>query len=230
MNMSRQLINLAGGLAVIVILALGIALVALPMFNQAGATGQQADDIAQTNDIYEIQVQTLRAQEADLAALEGELAELRDQIPATALNDQVYELIGAAAAESGVIVESVAAGAPEPWTAATADGTPAEAPAAEVPASDTPASDTAAPEAGADADAATGAAAEETAPAPEVDPQQAVPVTITVMTQDAAQAARFIDAVRGAERLLSIEHAVVTGEEGGLRLVVNARSLLLVKK
>lgn len=248
MTMSRQLINLAGGLAALVILALGIVLVALPMFGQARATDQQADEIAQTNDVYQIQVQTLRAQEADLPALEQQLGDLRAQIPATSLNDQVYELIGRAAEDTGVEVESVAATAPETWTAPTApstDGstteTPPVTPSTEAPPAETPTTETtdgaAVPDAAAATEATDGAGGEtegtatgtET-PAAEVDPQQAVPITITVTAEDATQAARFIDAVRGATRLLSIEHAVLTEEEDGFRLVVNARSLLLAQK
>lgn len=236
MTLSRQLINLAGGLAVVVVLALGILLVALPMFSQTRATEQQADEISDTNDIYDIQVETLRGQQSELGALERELADLRAQIPATPLNDQVFELIGEAVDSTGVAVESVAATDPEAWTppgtaddetgaaAPPADGTAAEATPAPAEGAVDPA--TTDPAAGTEGNPAT-----ETPAAPaEVDPRQMVPFTITVIAADAGQAARFLDALRADDRLLTIEHAELTEEEAALRLTVNARSLVLLGK
>lgn len=248
MTLSRQLINLAGGLAVVVILALGILLVALPTFNQARATEQQADEIAATNDVYDIQVETLRGQQTQLGDLERELAALRAQIPATPLNDEVFELIGEAVeATGGVTVETITAADAETWLPPSADpegtdGT-AAAPDATTGAASTDATGTdatattgttppadGATDPAADPNAAADGTAAET-PAPvEVDPRQMVPFTLVVTLGDAAQAARFLDALRDDDRLLTIEQAVLTEEEGELRLTVNARSLVLLQK
>nr|WP_314845818.1 hypothetical protein [uncultured Microbacterium sp.] len=226
MTMSRQLINLAGGLAAIVILALGILLVALPMFAQARSTGAQAVETAQTNEIYEIQVQTLRGQEVDLTELERVLADLRVEITATDLNDQVYELVGVAADDVGVAVTSVTASEPESWTSPALSGDPD---------AQTPPADAATPaetpvDAAEDAADETAVDTEPALPSTELDPRQVIPFTIVVTTTDAAQATRFIDALRGAERLLTVEHTVLTEEEGGFQLIVNARSLVLAEK
>lgn len=234
MTMSRQLINLAGALAAIVILALGILLVALPMFNQAGATDDQADDIAQTNEIYDIQVETLRAQEARLTDLERDLSALRAQIPATALNDQVFELIGEAVRASGVTVGTVTAGDMEAWTAPTVDGDAEGAPAAAPAPEDATGTQTGTGAENATGTETTDGTAGEAPPAAaptEVDPQQIIPFTISVTLQEAVQASRFLDALRADDRLLTIEHAVLSeGDEGQLELTVNARSLVLLQK
>lgn len=246
MTLSRQLINLAGGLAVVVILALGILLVALPTFNQARATEQQADEIAGTNDVYDIQVETLRGQQTQLGDLERQLAALRAQIPATPLNDEVFALIGEAVDTTGVFVETITAADAETWLPPSADpeGTDATAAAPDAASTDSATTDATAttptdgatdpaadPNATADGTAtAEGTTATET-PAPvEVDPRQMVPFTLVVTLGDAAQAARFLDALRDDDRLLTIEQAVLTEEEGELRLTVNARSLVLLQK
>lgn len=245
MTLSRQLINLAGGLAVVVVLALGILLVALPTFTQARATEQQADEIAATNDVYDIQVETLRGQQSQLGDLERELAALRAQIPATPLNDEVFELIGEAVETTGVFVETLTAADAEAWLPPTADpeGADGTTAAPDAAATDAAATDGAAapaptdaatdpaadPNATADGTPADGTTAETPAPV-EVDPRQMVPFTLVVTLGDAAQAARFLDALRDDDRLLTIEQAVLTEEEGELRLTVNARSLVLLQK
>lgn len=229
--MSKQLINLAGGLAVLVILALGVLLVALPMVSQTTSADQQADEIAQTNDVYEIQVQTLREQEAKLTDLERDLAELRAEIPATALNDQVIELVGAAFEETGVRVESVIATEPESWSAPAGEGTETSS-AATPPPAGAPAApeDTAGGAEDATTDAAAPAPGSESAAEGALEAEQVVPFTIVVDAQDAAQATRFIDALRSATRLVRIEQAVLVEEEDVLRLTVTARSLVLAEK
>lgn len=247
MTLSRQLINLAGGLAVVVIIALGILLVALPTFNQARATEQQADEIAATNDVYDIQVETLRGQQTQLGDLERQLAALRAQIPATPLNDEVFELIGTAVETTGgVTVETITAADAETWLPPSADpeGTDGTAAAPDAASTDAATTDTTAatptdgatdPAADPNATAggtatADGTTATET-PAPvEIDPRQMVPFTLVVTLGDAAQAARFLDALRDDDRLLTIEQAVLTEEEGEFRLTVNARSLVLLQK
>lgn len=241
MNMSRQLINLAGALAVIVILALGIALVALPMLSQAAATDKQAADTAQTNGIYEIQVATLREQESNHAQLQRDLAELRAEIPATALNDQIFEIVGAAAGATGAFVESVTAAEAEPWKpfgddvtaegATTPEATTPEATAPDATIPDAATAEATIPDAAGEAAGSEAGAAEAPASAEaELDPQQVIPFTIVVIVPDAQRAAAFIDALRAADRLLTVEHAALTEEEDGLRLTVNTRSLVLAEK
>lgn len=228
MNLSRQLINLAGGLATAVILALGIALIALPMLADGNRTNKQAAETAQTNDVYRLQVETLRSQEKDIVGLQDALAELRAEIPATALNDQVYELARAAVDDTGVTIVTVAAADPDSWLVPADGAGPADdAAAAEEDAGGDPISD--AEDVAADAEGGAAADAGESSPT-ELDPRQVVPFTIEVLADDAMQAARFLDALRAGDRLLRIDHAALVEDEGQFRLTVNARSLVLAEK
>ena len=60
MQLNRQIINLLGAVLVAAMLAAGILLGAMPLYLESRATHKQADDVAQTNGVYELQVQSLK--------------------------------------------------------------------------------------------------------------------------------------------------------------------------
>lgn len=237
MNIPKQLINLLGAVVVIGVVVAGVCLIALPMYGASQTTDAQARTVAQTNDVYEIQVQRLSADKQRMTEITAGLAELRREIAAIPKLDDVHEIILAAADDTGATITSVVAAEREPWAPIVpgAEDGGAEAPAvgAEAPAAGaTPPADapTAAAEPGADAPAgaATGGPAdtapEASAPADaEASPQQQIPLTITVELADATQAAAFIDALGRGPRLLSPTNGTLTD---GTTLVVSALAFI----
>lgn len=230
MNIPKQLINLLGAVVVIGVVVAGVCLIALPMYGASQTTDAQARTVAQTNDVYEIQVQQLSADKQRMTEITAGLAELRREIAAIPKLDDVHEIILAAADDTGATITSVVAAEREPWAPIVpgAEDGGAEAPAAgATPPADAP---TAAAEPGADApaDAATGGPAdtapEASAPADaEASPQQQIPLTITVELADATQAAAFIDALGRGPRLLSPTNGTLTD---GTTLVVSALAFI----
>ncbi|NLP85904.1 hypothetical protein HF576_18900 [Microbacterium sp. CFH 90308] len=206
MNIPKQLINLLGAVVVIGVVVAGIALIALPMYGSSQTTDASARTVAQTNDVYDVQVQTLAAERERMDEITADLTSLRRQIAAIPQLDDVFEIVIASAADTGATITSVTASDPEPWAprgGATDDPT-ATAPAgvadesaadATVPAELEPtASETNAPD-----PAATAPTDGATAPSP----TQQVPLTIVVELADASQAAAFIDALGRGPRLLA---------------------------
>lgn len=210
--MPKQLITVIGLIVSLGVIAVGVALVALPMWVQSLAVDTETASVANTNALYEAQVQGLEAEQARQGEIDASVAALRTQIPASNQLDDVFEVIGRAAAKAGVTITSATAGEPAAFverTAATEPGaepvpvaTPEPAPTGEAPADGT--------EATADA-AATDPSA---APAAPVDAQltgrQQVDFTIQVTANDMAQATRFLDALRDGPRLLDSITATTT--------------------
>lgn len=205
MNLPKQLISLLGAVLVIGIVGGGAALVAFPAWNGAQTTDASARAVAQTNEIYALDVQRLTAAQDDFAETETVLASLRREIAAAPQLDDVYEIAVAAAAETGVTVTGITAADTEPWvrrgplTSTTPDGdaeTAAPAPedaapavepnTAELPGDPAPA-----------ADEAAGAVEA-------VSPQQQVAVTIEATATDADTAMAFMDALGRGPRLLAV--------------------------
>ncbi len=198
--MPKQLINIGGVLVTVIILALGIMLGALPLFSESQSTDAEAKQVKQSNDVFEIQVQALRAQEANIEELDAELAELRAMIPTNEFNDQVFEIIVSAAAATGSQIVSASASDYAAWTPPLrADGTSPQADAAAVAAQ-------AAPD-----EAATNDTDAEAAPAPTpvtapVDEARvSVPFQLSVVTTSPASAMAFLDLVNAGTRLISID-------------------------
>lgn len=232
MRINRQLINLVGALATVIVLAAGIFLVAVPLYAQSQVTEQRITSVAQTNDVFDVQVQQLTAADARVAEIDADLAELRTEIPAIAQLDDVFELIDAATAATDSSIESVKSSDPEAWLerpaavdstgsglptpvetvaeteSAGADGTPADA-------GDVGAEDTAEEQPGTDA-----GEEQPVADGAEVPPQRQVLVTIEVAVPDAAAAAEFVDVMRSGTRLVLPVSAGL--EEGVLTLAVMA--------
>lgn len=209
----KQLLNVAGALLVLVVLAAGILLVAVPLYVQSGSTSAEAVRTAQSNDVSAAQVEALRAHARELPALHSDVAALREQIPAVGRLDDVFDLVGAAAVLAGVEVVSVAAEDPAPWTGR------AGADAAAAPQGDETA----------EADAAELAAASP-APSPSAaaadSPQRQVSFAIVVDTVDPLAAARFLDALGAGPRLVSIVHADVAREEDRFRMTANVLAFI----
>lgn len=178
MTLNKQLINLLGILLAVVVLVAGLALIAYPMFAQAQTLDKNTSTVAQTNAVYQTQIDALSAAEAKSDELDANLAALRQQIAATPKLDDVYEIVDDAAKKADVRVENVTAADPTAWTARTAvdaAGNPIEA--TPVPAATDAATDTTT-----DASTSTDAAAQTPAtPAASGDsPQQQVTLTVTI--------------------------------------------------
>lgn len=228
MTLNKQLINLLGILLAVVVLVAGLAFIAYPMFAQAQTLDKNRTNVSQTNSVYQTQIDTLAAAEANIDELDASLAALRQQIAATPKLDDVYEIVDTAAKKADVRVESVTADAESPWVARTAvdeNGNVVEATPA--PAATDTATDTS-------ADASTSTDAASQAPAASTEsPQRQVLVTVTIdlaqpytvdeategdaaanadedpaevrttLTDQAQKAADLVDAFGGGPRLLS---------------------------
>lgn len=203
MNIPKQLINLLGAVVVIGVIVAGVALIALPMYGSSQTTDASARTVAQTNDVYDIQVQTLSAERERMDETTADLANLRRQIAAIPQLDDVFEIVIASAADTGARITNVSAGDPEDWASrGTAVGEAAAA--ADTPTATEPSATAPPADAGTDAAAADSSAASDAAAPPAGDsPWRQVPLTIVVELADAAQAAAFIDALGRGPRLLA---------------------------
>lgn len=229
MTISKQLINLLGIVLVLAIVVAGVVVLALPLYSQAKSTDLAVSDVTQTNDVYALQVEQLKADEARIDEISASVSLLRDGITALPQLDDVHELVVAAAADAEAAVVSVIAADPVEWLPRTVvsfsygDGaatTEETAPAA------TESDDGAAAE-GAPADSSAEGTGQSPAeggdePTDAAPTQQQVPVVITVEVADAAAAAAFIDALGAGPRLVGVESAVLSDEDDVLQLVVNA--------
>ena len=215
--MPKHLVTALGLIVSLGIIALGVFLVAMPLYFQAVGVDAQTATVAGTNTVYQAQVDNLTAQQENLDQINADVAELRAQIPADGQLDDVFEVVGRAAESTGVQLTAVTAGEQVAFVARTGaesiDGT-AAAPAPEP----TPAATEAATTDGSGTtDAAT--------PAPGIVPdgRQQVDFTISATAGDMAQATAFLDALRAGPRLLSSITATSTQSgEGTVSLQISA--------
>lgn len=131
MTLNRQLITLAGVLVAAVVLALGLALIAAPMFSQAQALDANTRQVTQTNATYQAQIDALSLAEKNIADTDTAVATLRTQIAAIPALDDIYEIVGAVAQSQDVRIESITAEDPAPFVprdTLDADGTAVAAP------------------------------------------------------------------------------------------------------
>jgi Tfp pilus assembly protein PilO len=217
MNLPKNLINLLGLVVVLAVLVAGVVLVALPMWGNAQTTQAAANGVAQTNAVYDQQVQALSAASARMDEITTSLAELETEIAPIPQMDDAFEIIAAAAASTGVVIESITAGELEPWIP--------RAPVTEFsdPANPTAPEGEVQPDGAAELDAATVEEGEEAETTPDTSesPQQQIPVSITVTVKDAATATAFIDALgRGPRLIAPVNTTLDPGTEEG-NLVVN---------
>lgn len=120
MTLNKQLINLLGILVAVIVLVAGLALIALPMYSQAQTINANATTVAQTNAVYQAQIDGLSAANERIDEIDQSLANLRTQIAAAPQLDDVYEIIGATAQQADVRIESIAAEESAPFIARTA--------------------------------------------------------------------------------------------------------------
>lgn len=228
--MPKQLINIIGIVVCIGILVLAIAAVALPIYLQSIATNSQTASVAQANNLYQIQVDSLRAEEERMPEIEASVASLRDQIPATNELDEVFELVADSAAASDVEVLTITAGENAAFTVRTAPLAAGEEPAPAAEESTTESS----------AEGATGEASNEptedsgeatTDPssggAVPADERQQVDFTITVSATQLGDAIEFLDLLRGGPRLLTPVQSTITPTGTGFDISVSALTYVL---
>jgi len=206
--MPKHLVTAIGLIVSLGVIALGVFLVALPLYFQAVGVDAQTATVAGTNAIYQAQVDNLTAQQENLDQINADVAELRAQLPADGQLDDVFEVVGRAAETTGVQLTAVTAGEQVAFAERTgvegADGAAATATPAPEP---TPA----ATDAAADTTGTTDAAAPALPSANES--RQQVDFTISATAGDMAQATAFLDALRAGPRLLS-SVTVTTSQSG----------------
>jgi uncharacterized iron-regulated membrane protein len=204
--MPKHLITAIGLIISLGVIALGVFLVALPMYLQAVEVDAETATVANTNAIYEAQVDDLRAEEENLEAINATVASLRAQIPLSGQLDDVFEVVARAAEASGVSLTAATAGTQVPFVVRTGSDDAAEPAPVTDPA---PESTTEATE-GSDASA-------------DAEGRQQVDFVIRATASDLAQATSFLDALRAGPRLLNSVTAVSSQSgEGSLDLQVSA--------
>lgn len=227
--MRRPLINILGAVATIGVLALGILLIAVPIgFQALGVLGQTAT-VAQSNSVYQAQIDGLRKEEERLDEIEASVAGLEAQITPQNELDDVFEVIAKAARSSGVALTSVTTADPalfSPRTTAAALGVAAEAPSTdageaqpEESPQDSATADTSTPTGGA-SQAAGGAVV------PPVGRTQ-VDVTMQVTATDMGQVVAFLDDLRNGPRLLSQVQTTVEPTGSGFSVQVTGSTFVL---
>lgn len=219
MNLPKNLINLLGLVVVLAVLVAGVVLVALPMWGNAQTTQAAANGVAQTNAVYDQQVQSLSAASKEMDQITASLTDLETQIATIPQMDDVFEIIAAAASSTGVVIESITAGEVEPWVPRSpiTEFTDPANPQVET---DAPAEESADGAAAAEG-TTTDEPAAETPAEPAESPQQQIPVSIQVTVKDAATAAAFIDALgRGPRLMTPVNTTLDPGTDEG-NLVVN---------
>jgi hypothetical protein len=222
--MPKHLVTALGLIVSLGVIALGVFLVALPLYFQAVGVDGQTATVANTNAIYQAQVDHLTAEEENLEQINAEVSGLRSQIPATAQLDDVFEVVGRAAEASGVSLTSVTAGEQVLFTTRTGviDGdaaavAPAPAPEPTPSATEGATDTTAGTATDAAADGGIAAAAG----------RQQVDFVISASATDMAQATAFLDALRAGPRLLnSITATTTQSGEGTFDVQITALTFM----
>lgn len=223
--MPKHLVTALGLIVSLGVIALGVFLVALPLYFQAVGVDGQTATVANTNAIYQAQVDHLTAEEENLEQINAEVAGLRSQIPATAQLDDVFEVVGRAAEASGVSLTSVTAGEQVLFTTRTGvvDGDAAVVAPAPAP-EPTPSATEGA------ADATTGTTTDAAAAGGGVAAtagRQQVDFVISASATDMAQATAFLDALRAGPRLLnSITATTTQSGEGTFDVQITALTFM----
>jgi hypothetical protein len=209
--MPKQLVTAIGLIVSLGVIALGVFLVALPLYFQAVAVDTQTATVANTNAIYQAQVDNLTAEAENLDQINADVADLRSQIPASGQLDDVFEVVARASEASGVTLTAITAGDQVAFavrTGATNGDAAAVAPApAPTPSATDAATD---PTAGTTTEAAAPVDAVVTAGRQQVD------FVISATATDMAQATAFLDALRAGPRLLNSITATTTQSGAGM--------------
>jgi len=177
-GLNKQFINVIG-IVVVAVLIAGVALIALPMWSQSQATDASTRTVAQTNAMYQAQIDQLSAAEERIEQIDAHIAGMRTEIAGFSQLDDVFKIIIDAAETHELILDRVTASDPEPFTPR---GTGVS-----------------------EASATTGDEGSGSAAAPASDPpsgQRQIAVTIEVPVPDAVTAMAFVDDLRVGPRLL----------------------------
>ncbi|MFB7885667.1 hypothetical protein [Microbacterium sp. NPDC056057] len=214
--MPKHIVTAIGLIVSLGVIALGVFLVAMPLYFQAVAVDGQTATVASTNALYQAQVDSLTAQQENLDEIKANVAELRSQIPATGQLDDVFEVVAHAAETSGVLITAVTAGdqaAFTPRAGATESDAAAAAPA---PTPETTGAAT-------DVTNGTTTEAETTPDTPAQAGRQQVDFVISARSADIAQGTAFLDALRAGPRLLnSITVTMAPSGQGGIDVQISA--------
>ena len=108
--MPKQIVTALGLIVSLGVIALGVFLVALPLYFQAIGVDAQTSTVAATNAQYQAQVSQLTEQQQNLDEINASVAGLRSQIPDEAQLDDVFEVVARAVETTGAVMTSVTAG------------------------------------------------------------------------------------------------------------------------
>lgn len=206
--MPKQLITAIGLIVSLGVIALGVFLVALPLYFQAVGVEQQASNVSATNDIYQAQVDSLRAEAERQDEIDASVASLRAQIPGVPQLDSVFEVVGRAAESTGVTIQEISAGAEAPFTPRAGLEGVGSAPA--------PQTTDPQEEEGADSESGEDAGQSPANPAPTTsEGRQQIEFTIRVTAGSMTQATEFLDELRSGPRLLNSMTAITGREPSG---------------
>lgn len=197
--MPKQLISVIGLIVTLGVVALAVLLIALPMWVQSLAVDTETASVANTNALYQAQVDALEAEKERQDEIDASVVALRTQIPLTNQLDDVFEVIGRAADSSGTTISSVTAGTSAPFVERTSATEPGAEPETSAPDESGTADDATDPN-----NAADSGTDQPPADAPaSTDGRQQVDFAIIVTANDMEQATDFLDDLRAGPRLLS---------------------------
>ncbi|UDY23074.1 hypothetical protein [Nocardioides sp. Kera G14] len=113
--MTKQTINLLGGLVVAVILLVGLLLGVLPRLHEASESHQERDTVAMQNDTQQTLISVYAKQRAQLPALQAEVADLKQQIATGPHLEQLIDV--ASQLPAGAVLRSISPGSESNGTA-----------------------------------------------------------------------------------------------------------------
>ncbi|WP_442575424.1 hypothetical protein ACSBPH_16650 [Microbacterium sp. F51-2R] len=230
--MPRSLINLIGAVVMVAVLALGIFLVAVPVGLQALDVVGQTATVANTNAVYQAQVDNLTEQQKHLDAIQASVAGLQAQItPANDLDD-VFELVATAADGAGVAITGITAGDPIAFVereGATAIDETTQATAAQQ-AAEASTSDPAATPAPTDGSGSDSSSAVQSSGAAGPVGRTQVDFSVNVTADSLDQVVAFLDGLRGGPRLLGQVQTTVSSTGTGFDVTLSALTFVLPDK
>lgn len=219
MSLPRRLINVAGTVLVLAILAAGTLLFAGPTYMQSFDVVSQRLATQASNDQLRERISELQAEKAQLPQLEKQLAGLREQIPSTGRLDDVSRLVVDAADAAGVTIVKIDYEPPVPFTpnsvqAAAPLGAPELPPSAG--SGDATGDDATDPSASPTPEATPPATGQAQSADPNATPTGNVqfPVVIDVRATSVDKLVTFIDGLRAGPRLLQLDETSAAPDPG----------------
>jgi len=183
MNLGKNAINLIGGVLIGAILLLAVLAGALPMWDQAQSTNDEADRVAAQNAVQRTQIDALAQKQAELPVLQERVSRLQAQMPSVPALESVIR-VAYASVGNDVQLQKIEPGAAAPFV-------PREEPA------DLSEDAGKQPAAAAPAEGETAAGL------------QQIPVTIVAGAKTTEAAVAFLDRMREGPRLVGVDSAVI---------------------